>query len=167
MTHLTTFVKKKMKPIIVLLVTFFVAFYFQKIKFRKNNWAWSARIAMSLMLLFTAMGHFMFTDGMAEMIPDLIPFKKEMIYITALLEILGAVAIQIPQLRATSAWLLILFFILILPANIKASIESINYQTGELDGNGITYLWFRIPIQILFIIWVYLSSIHSKWNKLK
>ena len=55
--------------------------------------------------------------------------------------------------------MLILFFIAILPANIKASLENINYQTGELNGNGIEYLWFRIPLQIVFILWVYFTTI--------
>jgi len=74
---------------------------------------------------------------------------------------LGALAIHIAQLRTITAWLLILFFILMLPANIKASIENLNYQTGTYDGNGLSYLWFRIPLQILFITWVYISSIKN------
>jgi hypothetical protein len=27
------------------------------------------------------------------------------------------------------------------------------------DGNGLNYLWFRVPLQILFIVWVYFSLI--------
>ena len=52
-----------------------------------------------------------------------------------------------------------LFFIAILPANIKASMENINYQTGELDGIGLEYLWFRIPLQLFFIVWVFFTAI--------
>ena len=29
------------------------------------------------------------------------------------------------------------------------------YQNGTYTGNGINYLWFRIPLQIFFILWVY------------
>ena len=54
-----------------------------------------------------------------------------------------------------------LFFIAIIPANIKASMENINYQTGELDGSGLEYLWFRIPLQVFFIVWVFFSAIKS------
>ena len=114
---------------------------------------------MAAMLLFTAMGHFMFTEGMAAMMPDFVPFKKEMVYATGVLEILFAIGLLIPILKIRTAWLLILFFILILPANIKAAAENINYQTGELNGNGLDYLWFRIPLQIFFILWVYFTTI--------
>jgi uncharacterized membrane protein len=148
-----------MKPLIVLLVLFTLSLFASKLLQGKYNFALSGRIALSTMLLFTALGHFMFTEGMLLMIPDWIPFKKETVYITAIIEILAALALHIPQLRVLTAWLLILFFIAMLPANINASIKHLNYQTGTYNGKGINYLWFRIPLQFLFIIWVYLSSI--------
>jgi len=49
---------------------------------------------------------------------------------------------------------LILFFILILPANILAALKKVDYQKGTNDGPGAGYLWFRIPLQIFFIAWV-------------
>ncbi|WP_308990525.1 hypothetical protein QLS71_003470 [Mariniflexile litorale] len=38
------------------------------------------------MLLFTALGYFIFTNGMTLMLPNIIPFKKEMVYFTAFIE---------------------------------------------------------------------------------
>jgi len=148
-----------MKPLIVLLVASFISLGILKIIYGKVEMALAARIGISIMFLFTALGHFMFTDGMAMMLPDFIPFKKELIYGTAFIEIIGAIALHIVPLRPIVAWLLILFLILIIPSNIKASIEQINYQKGTYDGNGLLYLLFRIPLQILFIVWIYLSSI--------
>ncbi|MGH2645000.1 MAG: hypothetical protein ACRDE2_13690, partial [Chitinophagaceae bacterium] len=60
-----------------------------------------------------------------------------------------------------TGWLLILFFILILPANISAATRHIDYQKPIAEGNGLAYLWFRIPLQILFIVWTYLSAIKA------
>jgi hypothetical protein len=54
---------------------------------------------------------------------------------------------------------LMVFFILLMPGNIKAAIYHIDYQKGTFDGNGPTYLWFRIPLQLLFIVWTYICSI--------
>ncbi|MDX1760336.1 DoxX family protein [Arenibacter sp. NBRC 103722] len=119
----------------------------------------AGQIAMAAMLLFTSLGHFMFTEGMAAMMPEFIPLKKEMVYFTGVMEILFAIGLLIPRLKTPTAWLLMLFFILILPANIKAAVENINYQTGELNGSGIDYLWFRVPLQIIFILWVYFTTL--------
>ncbi len=151
-----------MKPLIVLLSVFAISLVVNKI-FRGNyEFALSGRIAMSVMLVFTAVAHFAFTKGMAMMIPDFIPYKTEMVYLTGIIEIVAAIGLFVPNFRVITAWLLIAFFIFILPANIYAAIKHIDYQKGTFDGNGLTYLWFRIPLQILFIVWTYLSAITIK-----
>lgn len=149
----------KMKPLIVLLVTFVIALLVTKITSGHYKAALSARISLSIMLLFTASAHFAFTKGMTMMIPSSIPYKTEVIYLTGIIEIIAAIGLLIPNFRETTAWLLILFFVLLLPANIHAAIKHIDYQKGNFDGNGLNYLWFRIPLQILFILWTYFSSI--------
>jgi len=148
-----------MKPLIVLLIVFAVSILAMKLIRGNYEFAMSGRIAMSIMLLFTAVAHFAFTKGMAMMLPDFIPYKTETVYLTGIIEIAAAIGLFIPSLRVITAWLLIAFFILILPANIYTAIKQIDYQKGTSDGNGLMYLWFRIPLQILFIVWTYLSAI--------
>lgn len=148
-----------MKPLIVLLSVFAISLLTTKFVRGNLELALSGRIAMSAMLVFTAIAHFAFTKGMAMMLPDFIPFKTGIVYLTGIIEIAAAIGLFIPNFRVITAWLLIAFFILILPANIFAAIKHIDYQKGTFDGNGLTYLWFRVPLQILFIIWVYVSSI--------
>lgn len=150
---------KYMKPLIILLSTFVISLLAMKL-FR-NGWdfATSGRIAMSAMLIFTAIGHFIFNKGMTMMLPDFIPYKTEVVYLTGIIEIAAAIGLFIPTLRMLTAWLLIVFFILILPSNVYAALKQVDYQKGTLDGNGLAYLWFRIPLQILFIAWTYLSTI--------
>ncbi|WP_345272187.1 DoxX family protein [Flaviramulus aquimarinus] len=148
-----------MKPLIILLVTFIISLFAIKFITKKYDFTLSARIAMSIMLVFTAIGHFVFTKGMSMMIPEFIPFKEKFVYITGVFEILLAIGLLIPNLKVISGWTLIIFLLLMLPANIYASINNLNYQKGTFDGNGLAYLWFRIPLQILFIIWTYISTI--------
>ena len=93
------------------------------------------------------------------MLPGFIPYKAGMVYLTGIIEIAAAAGLLTPGLRIITAWLLIAFFILILPANIYAAVKHIDYQKGTPDGKGPIYLWFRVPLQILFIVWTYLSAI--------
>lgn len=148
-----------MKPLIVLLSVFLISLLTTKFVRGHYDVALSGRIAMSAMLVFTAIGHFAFTDGMVMMLPDFIPFKTEVVYFTGIIEIAAALGLLIPHLRIITAWLLIVFFILILPANIYAAIKQVDYQKATFDGNGLSYLWFRIPLQILFMVWTYFSAI--------
>ena len=151
-----------MAPLLVLLLTFVIAVFTIRIIRKRHNIALAARIAMSVMLLFTAVGHFAFTRGMTMMLPDYIPYKTQMVYFTGIVEILAAIGLQVPKVRVLTAWLLIVFFILVLPANIYAALNHIDYQKGTYEGKGTPYLWFRVPLQILFIIWTYLSSIKKE-----
>ncbi len=148
-----------MKPLIILISVFVISCMTNKILHGNFSFALSGRIGMSAMLLFTAIGHFVFTKGMSMMLPDFVPFRIELVYLTGILEIAAAIGLFIPKFRVVTAWLLVVFFILMLPANIYASIKHIDYQKGTFDGPGLTYLWFRIPLQILFIVWTYLSTI--------
>lgn len=148
-----------MKPLIVLLLSFTISIFIIKIIKKEYDFALSARIAMSIMLLFTAIGHFAFTKGMSMMIPKIIIFKESIIYLTGIFEILLALGLIIPKFQIVSGWALFVFLLLMLPANIYASLNHVNYQKGTFDGNGLIYLWFRIPLQFLFIIWAYISAI--------
>jgi len=148
-----------MKPLIVLLLSFTISLFVIKIIKKEYDFALSARISMSIMLVLTAIGHFAFTKGMSMMIPKFIPFKESFVYLTGIFEILLAIGLLIPNLKTVTGWILIIFLLLMLPANIYASVNNVNFQKGTFDGNGVLYLWFRIPLQVMFIVWTYSSTI--------
>lgn len=148
-----------MKPLLVLLISFAVALIGTRIALNNVDVALSGRIAMAVMLFFTSMGHFAFTKGMAMMVPPFVPYKKAIVHLTGIIEICAAVGLLIANFEKLTGWLLILFFILLLPANIYAAIKHVDYQKGTFEGSGKNYLWFRVPLQILFIIWTYLFAI--------
>lgn len=150
-----------MKPLFVLLIGFISGLFAIYLFTKEWDFFLSARLGMSLMLIFTALGHFMFVDGMISLIPNFIPFKKLIVIASGLIEIAFAVLLLIPSLQAYTAVFLILFLVAILPANIKGAMEGIDYQTGTVGGADLAYLWFRIPLQLFFILWVYFSSIWS------
>jgi uncharacterized membrane protein len=151
-----------MAPLFVLLAAFLIALIVIRLVRKEYGFYQSGRIAMSVMLLFTAIGHFAFTKGMAMMLPAFIPWKTEVIYFTGLVEIAAAAGLQIPALQKLTAWLLILFFMMILPANVHAALNEVDYQEGTYEGSGTGYLWFRVPLQIFFIAWTYVSAIRGK-----
>jgi uncharacterized membrane protein len=148
-----------MKPLFVLIGAFLLTAVITKAIAGQWDWMLAGNAAMSAMLLFTAIGHFAFTKGMTMMLPDFVPFRKALVYLTGVIEVAAAVGLLIPGLRHLTAILLIVFFVLILPANIHAAIKKVDYQKGTYEGSGPGYLWFRIPLQILFIGWVWYFSI--------
>ena len=147
---------------ITLLSVFVLSLFITKLIRKEYKFALSARIAMSAMLMLTAMGHFMFTKGMTMMMPAFIPLKTELVYFTGFVEIAAAIGLQLPKFRVLTGWMLIVFFIFILPVNIYAAIHQVDMETATFNGDGLHYLWYRVPLQLFFIGWVYLSSVNAK-----
>ena len=149
-----------METLIVLFGSFTATLIIVWLTTKRFELSFSARIAMSLMLVFTAIGHFAFTKGMAMMI-SFLPCANAIVIATGIIELIAAIGLLLPNTKVRTAKLLILFFILLLPANIYAANNMINLQTADYTGKGLSYLWIRIPMQFLFIVWVYFSSIRN------
>lgn len=148
-------------PEIILIIVFITSLLIIKRSKGTLEIARAARIGMAAMLTVTGIAHFAFTKGMVMMLPPFIPQKELIIYATGMLEFASAAGILLPGFRIITGWLLIVFFILLLPANIYAALNHINLKTAGYDGDGPVYLWFRIPLQLFFIAWVYLSVISN------
>jgi len=151
-----------MKPLIVLLVSFFVLLV---IPGTRNRFGVGRRnlIAMGTMLLFTAIGHFKYLKGMALMIPSFFPFPELITIVTGVFEIVAGILLIAGKFDKVIVWLVLLFFIVILPANINAAIPHVNLEEANYTGAGLAYLWFRIPLQLFFILWLWFS--YRKWKK--
>jgi uncharacterized membrane protein len=144
-----------MKPLIVLLTVFGLSCLATFITAGTPNFYFSGRMAMTIMLVFTSIAHFKFNKGMMLMLPSFIPYKKMIIYLTGVIEILLGIGLILDKVRHPIAWIIILFFVLLLPANIYAAKNKTDLEKANYEGKGLSYLWFRIPLQLFFIGWVY------------
>ena len=69
------------------------------------------------------------------------------IYFTGVCEVAGGVGLLIPTTRLAAAIALIVFFLAVLPANIRAARAGV-----QLRGKPATPLALRIPMQAVFIV---------------
>lgn len=122
-----------------------------------------ARVGLSLFFAFTALGHFVRTEGMAEMLPPAVPYRIELIYVTGVLELLGAIGVWIPRLTKLTGLLLIVMLLGLLPANIYSAINRVDFGG---HGAGPLYLLVRIPFQLFVIWWTYFAT-EQDWFRRK
>src|ERR1700733_14068189 len=118
----------------------------------KLSVSFCGRVGMAVMLTVTGIAHFASPGFMIEMMPDFFPMKLEMVYFTGVLELLAAVGLLIDRVSKLTAIMLIIFFVAIIPANINGAMKHV--QFGGMQ-DGLSHLWFRIPLQIFFIAWTY------------
>jgi uncharacterized membrane protein len=114
-----------------------------------------ARVGLSLFFIVTALAHFTSTQAMAEMLPPSIPYRTEVIYISGVLELLGAIGVWIPRLTRLTGLLLIVMLIGILPANIYSAFNHVDFGGHSA---GPAYLLLRIPFQLFVIWWTYFAT---------
>ena len=126
-------------------------------KDKLNDSRLKGRIAASIMFFLTGITHFTNAQAFLEITPDFIPATKEMIYISGIFEMLGAIGLLIPRFQKFSAWGLILLLIAVFPANINAAVNDI--RTEVAFGIGSWYLWVRLLFQPVFIWWVWRSAL--------
>jgi uncharacterized membrane protein len=151
-----------MEPELTLVITFLIALLVIRVRKGVYNYRLAGRIGMSCMLVVTAIAHFVFADGMALMMPDFVPLKKPGVYLTGVLEFASAILLLMPTYRRAAGWFLILFFVILTPFNIYAALKHVNMEKVDFSGDGPLYLWYRIPLQIVFIVCVYLSALRVK-----
>ncbi|PZP39847.1 MAG: hypothetical protein DI598_19680 [Pseudopedobacter saltans] len=150
-----------MKLLSILFGTFILALVATKIFQGEWNYLFSGNLAMAVFMLFVGTAHFRFQKGMVMMIPDFFPAKLFLVYFTGVLEIASGIGLMIPSLRILTAWLLILFFIIVFIANINSSKKHINIFKADYSGPGMRYLYReRIPMQIILIGWTYFFGIY-------
>lgn len=111
------------------------------------TWQRSAGYALALMFVFTGIAHFnKMRHDLVRMVPAVFPRPMLLIYLTGVLEFMGAVGLLLPRLRSLAGICLITLLIAMFPANVNAA-----HKGTTLAGRPTTPLWLRAPVQVLFI----------------
>lgn len=111
-----------------------------------------ALVLFALFFIFAGIAHFVQGEGFAAMIPEWVPFRLGLIYVTGVLEIVLAVLLLIPSTRNQARFWTAVYLIVIFPANIYAAIAGIP-APGQEEANELL-LWIRLLFQPLLIWWV-------------
>jgi uncharacterized membrane protein len=105
---------------------------------------------------FAGISHFTkIKHEFVKMIPPAIPWKMFWVYFTGALEILGAIDLINPVTRYYAGWALIIFLILVFPANFYAAKKKVLFRGKEPLS-----VAQRGAVQILFIVALYFGAIH-------
>ena len=151
-----------MAPLIILLITFTVLYAVDRLALNNRlGLSFVGRASMAVMLIATGIAHFTSTEEMIAMMPDLMPAKRELVYFTGVCELLAVPGLLWSKTAGTTSVLLLIFFVLILPANIAGSLKEVQFGGMEY---GPLYLLFRVPLQILFMWWAWYFGLRA-WKR--
>jgi uncharacterized membrane protein len=111
-----------------------------------------------MVFLFTASGHFLSTQAMAEMLPPFVPARVPLVYLTGLLEMALALGLALPAARRLAGLAAIAVLVLFFPVNVYAALAQV-----EVGGHawGPVYLLIRAPLQALLIAWTWWFAVRA------
>jgi uncharacterized membrane protein len=122
----------------------------------------AAAIGLAVLFVYTGLGHFAYTESMAQMLPPWVPERVLLIYLSGVLEFAIAAGFLMPNWRRFTGWVAALILVLFFPANIYAAINKIP-MGGH--GWGPVYLLIRAPLQLIILGWVYWFTIKRRTHK--
>ena len=144
-----------MAPFLTLLVTYAVGRAWTGARCLQDPGLRAARAALAVMLVLTGVAHFASTEAMVQMLPPFLPGCVRIVHATGVLELVAAALLMWRVARPTPwlGWALAAFFLALLPANVYSAVAEVG-----LGSHGPGYLWFRVPLQVLFIGWTLVAT---------
>ncbi|HEU4679806.1 MAG TPA: hypothetical protein VFS35_09825 [Terrimicrobiaceae bacterium] len=113
---------------------------------------WAGHLGLALVFAFAALGHFVRTDAMAQMIPSSVPQRRVLIQISGVFELAMAILVLAWPNSRLVGLVMIGFLIAVFPSNVYAAMRRVEFGGHSA---GPRYLIVRAPLQLLLILWVY------------
>ena len=113
-------------------------------------WRILSLFGLSVFFVYFGIDHFINPDFYLSIMPPAFPLHAEAVYISGFFEILGGICVLIPSLRQLAGWGLVALLISVYPANIYMAITPEAFPDISIG-----LLYFRLPLQFLFIYWAY------------
>lgn len=82
-----------------------------------------ARYFVILWFLGGGLGHFVVTDFFVSITPAWVPHGKEVVWISGVFELAGAIGLMVPRVRVAAGWGLLLLTLAVSPANIQMAMN--------------------------------------------
>ena len=132
---------------------------FRALKLPTEWWRKLSLFGLAVFFIYFGIDHFINAEFYLSIMPPAFPLHLEAVYISGLFEILGGFFVLIPSLRRIAGLGLIALLISVYPANIYMAITPEAFPEISIE-----LLYFRLPLQFLFIYWAY-SVTRSQYLK--
>ncbi|WP_252108600.1 MULTISPECIES: DoxX family protein [unclassified Halomonas] len=117
-------------------------------------------LIIALFFFLGGIAHFALTDFFILAMPDYLGYHRELVLISGVFELLGAVGILVPSTRKLAGWGLIALMVAVFPANVHMALHPEAFPSIP-----VWLLYARLPLQALLIAFVW-WAIHRKTAEL-
>ena len=101
---------------------------------------------MGIFYIIVGIKHFQDPSWFVQIVPPILPYKYELVYISGFFEVLLGILLMIPKFQSIAAKGLMALLICVYPANIYLA-----QTNGVALGISPLIAWGRLPFQFVFI----------------
>jgi uncharacterized membrane protein len=98
--------------------------------------------------------HFLRPKPYVAIVPDALPRKRELVYVSGVAEIAGGLGVLAAPTRRVAGWWLIATLIAVFPANVNMAVNAERFRAVPEP-----LLWARLPVQGALIAWVWRAAL--------
>ena len=120
----------------------------------------AGRVALAAIYTVAGIFHLATPDILLTITPGWVPWPREVILVTGLCELAGAVALLTGSLRQVAGIGLALYAVCVFPANIKHAIDDLSAGSPQLGW------WYHVPrlaFQPVFVWWALFAGEIVTW----
>ena len=118
-----------------------------------------ARLVLALAYLAAGVLHLVLPEPFLTITPGWVPAPEQVIRLTGVVEIAGAIGLMIPRLRRAAGIGLALYAVCVFPANIKHAVDNLSTGTGL----GLAYHLPRLLLQPVIVWWALWAGLVVDW----
>jgi uncharacterized membrane protein len=118
------------------------------------------RWIMAAFFLLAGIGHFAVLDKVVQIVPAWVPFPREVVIVTGILEMAGAVALLTRRWRRLGGAALALYAVCVFPANVRHAVDGIALLPFDRSW------WYhgpRLALQPAIVWWALFCSGWIDW----
>ena len=110
------------------------------------------QILLAIAMIVIGAVHFTDPEPFVKIVPDYLPHHLELVYLSGFFEVLAGGGLLIPYVSRASAWILVILFIAVFPANLYQAVNDIVVPGLPHDP---PLIWLRFPFQALLVAWAW------------
>jgi uncharacterized membrane protein len=115
------------------------------------------RALLGATFIGAGLNHFRIPKTYEAIMPDYVPAHREMVQISGVAEAACGVGVLSERTSRVAGWWLIATLVAIFPANVHMALNPDRYKKIPEAA-----LWARLPVQALFILWVWRVAIQQR-----
>ena len=108
-----------------------------------------ARRLFGPFFVFAGLMHFLIPRSYEAIVPDYVPSRRTVVYLSGVAEIAGGAGVMHPRTRRLAAWWSVATLLAVFPANVHMALNPERYRVP----GGRLALYLRLPVQALLVAW--------------